>query len=372
MAAGESADQEAARLEEEARRLRERADQVALQAENYRTGAAGERTLEGLLTPLRELGYVLIPDRCIPGRDGNIDMVVVGPTGVFVVDAKRWSGTVSVGAGMLRQNGHARGEEVAAVAREAEVVRGVLAQALSSHGRTDDVPVEPMICFVGDAALGGLATVDGVTIVDGLSAYDVISRRRPVITAEWTTWIADRVAASLAERTSGRESELDDLTVRAPDEPIVFLTRWNRYGHKRIYVKDENGADGGHLDLRQGVAVDTTPTSEAVMAHLLRARLQGSGDRDFDEEEVGVIRRFLANLFRRDAAVVPRMVVGSLWSNYDRKRLYVSVLEPDGRSVDMGWYDLRDDRVHVDLAGAEPAVRYCGRRYAVLEQGAGQ
>ena len=52
-----------------------------------------------------------------PGRRfANIDHVVVGPGGVFVIDSKNWSGDVRVVEGTLRQNGRSREKAVASAA----------------------------------------------------------------------------------------------------------------------------------------------------------------------------------------------------------------------------------------------------------------
>jgi hypothetical protein len=57
-------------------------------------GAAGEERLASFLE--RELGdeVILLHDRRIPGSRANIDHIAVGPSGVWVIDAKRYTGTV--------------------------------------------------------------------------------------------------------------------------------------------------------------------------------------------------------------------------------------------------------------------------------------
>lgn len=58
----------------------------------WRKGARGEEQVGRILAPLRGLGYAVLHDLGM-GR-GNIDHVVVGPTGVFVVETKAWRGRV--------------------------------------------------------------------------------------------------------------------------------------------------------------------------------------------------------------------------------------------------------------------------------------
>ena len=89
MKAGESARQEA-------RRARERADRLARRAEMFEKGAAGEtRTAEALAALGPE--WVVLHDQRWPGRRlANIDHVVIGPGGIFVIDSKNWSGDLRV------------------------------------------------------------------------------------------------------------------------------------------------------------------------------------------------------------------------------------------------------------------------------------
>ncbi|WP_134772996.1 nuclease-related domain-containing protein [Ornithinimicrobium flavum] len=57
----------------------------------WATGAVGEERLGRRLDPRRPPGRVL-HDRGIPGSRANLDHLVVCPTGVYVVDAKRYQG----------------------------------------------------------------------------------------------------------------------------------------------------------------------------------------------------------------------------------------------------------------------------------------
>jgi Nuclease-related domain len=67
--------------------------------ENWRTGARGERRTAKALAPLRRHGWILfhdLPNDHPAGRRGNIDHVVVGPSGVFLLDSKWFGGDASV------------------------------------------------------------------------------------------------------------------------------------------------------------------------------------------------------------------------------------------------------------------------------------
>ena len=57
----------------------------------WRKGAVGEVVVAGILEGLPD-PYIVIND--YTKRFGNIDHIVVGPTGVFVIDTKNWRGTV--------------------------------------------------------------------------------------------------------------------------------------------------------------------------------------------------------------------------------------------------------------------------------------
>ena len=103
MSAGHSAAGEAARYLAEA----EAAEYASMKARqmyrNYSAGAAGERTLADLMEPLIEQDYYVLADRAWPGsRTANVDFIVVGPSGVFLLDAKAW-GQVSIHNGRVFQ-----------------------------------------------------------------------------------------------------------------------------------------------------------------------------------------------------------------------------------------------------------------------------
>ncbi|GAA4102814.1 nuclease-related domain-containing protein [Nonomuraea soli] len=54
-------------------------------------GAVGERSTARLLAPLACEGYVILHDRAIAGSSANLDHLVVGPSGVFLIDSKKWA-----------------------------------------------------------------------------------------------------------------------------------------------------------------------------------------------------------------------------------------------------------------------------------------
>jgi Nuclease-related domain len=55
-------------------------------------GARGEEHIGRLLAPLRHEGFVVLYD--VDTGRGDIDHVVIGPTGVFVIETKAWQGRV--------------------------------------------------------------------------------------------------------------------------------------------------------------------------------------------------------------------------------------------------------------------------------------
>jgi hypothetical protein len=61
---------------------------------NRRKGAAGEYLIDQRLHRDLVHSEVILNDRQVPGGSGNIDHVVVAPSGVWVIDTKHWKGRV--------------------------------------------------------------------------------------------------------------------------------------------------------------------------------------------------------------------------------------------------------------------------------------
>jgi hypothetical protein len=110
-------------------------------------GASGEVEI-GLA--LQGLGpeFVVLHDRKIPGSRANIDHLVVGPCGIFVVETKNVTGRVTVERGELRVSGRRRAYAEQAW-KEAGAVQAVAATQCAALG----LDVTPLLCFTTRAEL---------------------------------------------------------------------------------------------------------------------------------------------------------------------------------------------------------------------------
>ncbi|PWN01308.1 hypothetical protein DJ010_19305 [Nocardioides silvaticus] len=163
--AGESA-------EHAARRMRERAERLHRAADLWERGAEGERRTAEALAALPAHEWTVFHDVPWPGRArANIDHVAVGPTGVFVIDAKHWSGSVTVRDGVLRQNGYRRDKTVSGAVDASTAVHSLLPAV-----RREDV--RPVLCFARDEPLKELI---GSVVVTSTAALADELHRRPLV-----------------------------------------------------------------------------------------------------------------------------------------------------------------------------------------------
>jgi hypothetical protein len=141
-------------------------------ARDWRVGALGESAVGRVLA---QLGDDVRPvhDRQVPGSLGNIDHIAVARTGVYVIDAKNYTGRPRVdthpGADPTARRLYIGRDDhthlVHAVRRQVRVVANAL----------DDpaVPVRGILCFVGtswEVLNGYLVAGVGITSTDGLAA----------------------------------------------------------------------------------------------------------------------------------------------------------------------------------------------------------
>jgi Nuclease-related domain len=125
------------------------------QARAWQRGAAGERHTARLLDRLGRDGYVSFHDLALPDSPANLDHVVVGPSGVFVIDSKQWTGEVQQSADGLIWHNHYRLDRTLATVRwQAETL-----------GRLLGVPVAPLVCVHGAHIQHGGLRAQGVAIV---------------------------------------------------------------------------------------------------------------------------------------------------------------------------------------------------------------
>jgi hypothetical protein len=154
----------------------------------WSTGAVGEVKVGAALEAAADRGIDVLHDRRIPGSRANIDHLVVAPSGVWAIDAKRYSGRLEcrdVG-GWFRTDlrlfvgGRDKTTLVAGVRRQVDHVRAALAEAQKA-----DVPVRGALCFV-DTEVGLFAKpfrLDDVVVswprrlIPTLAEGDAVERR---------------------------------------------------------------------------------------------------------------------------------------------------------------------------------------------------
>lgn len=134
----------------------------------WKSGALGEERLGQRLDGLASDTLLVLHDRRVPGTRANIDHIVVTPTGVYVIDAKRYVGqrpSLRVEGGLLRP----RVEKLMVGSRDrSRLVDGVLTQVeLVRSIVGPEVPVTGVLCFVEAEwpLIGGSFTNRGVEVV---------------------------------------------------------------------------------------------------------------------------------------------------------------------------------------------------------------
>jgi hypothetical protein len=134
--------------------MRARAHRLQVSADNYAKGAAGEVAVARVLGDLAS-EFVVLHDLNVPGSSANVDHLVIGPTGVFMIDAKHWSGRLTAGADTLWRG-------TTSVRRECSTAVWEAQQLSNAVGRA----VQPIICFVGTALPEAVQHCDGVTLCE--------------------------------------------------------------------------------------------------------------------------------------------------------------------------------------------------------------
>lgn len=157
MAAGDRAAEQSRLAAERVERLRRQLGQAERNAHAWSVGAAGEAKVADRLTELEPHGWLALHDVHWPGRPkANLDHILVGPGGVLIIDAKNWSGDVRLRAGVLRQNGYSREQEVSGILQQSSALSALLEPGLRRL-------VQGWICLVGQPQLHG-TTASGIRI----------------------------------------------------------------------------------------------------------------------------------------------------------------------------------------------------------------
>ena len=140
------------------------------------TGAVGEERLGSRLNELASDTLRVLHDRRIPGSRANIDHLAVTPTGVFVIDAKKYAGRphLKIEGGLLRP----RVEKLFVGSRDCtKLVDGALKQVgIVREVIADQVAVQGVLCFVeADWPLfGGSFSTRGVEVMWPKKLYPLL------------------------------------------------------------------------------------------------------------------------------------------------------------------------------------------------------
>ena len=154
-------------------------------ASAWRRGAAGERRTARLLGPLARHGWAVLHDLAIPGSQANLDHLVIGPSGVFVIDSKQYRGRLQLDpTGRLWHGRH----PLAPTLRAADFEADQAARVLPDPG----VAVVPIVAVHGAQVPWGKVVMDGVPVVSARRLPSMLRALPAVLGPERVAALADQ------------------------------------------------------------------------------------------------------------------------------------------------------------------------------------
>jgi hypothetical protein len=151
----------------------------------WRRGAAGERRTARLLGPLERQGWVVLHDLAVPGSQANIDHLVIGPGGIFVIDSKQYRGRLQLDpSGRLWHGRYPLAPSLQAVSFEADQA----AQVLPDPG----VVVLPLVAVHGAQVPWGKVVMQGVPVIPARRLPSMLRALPAVLGPERVVDLADR------------------------------------------------------------------------------------------------------------------------------------------------------------------------------------
>jgi Nuclease-related domain len=151
----------------------------------WRRGAVGERRTAHLLAALERQGWAVLHDLAVPCSRANIDHLVIGPGGVFVIDSKQYRGRLQLDpSGRLWRGRYPLAPALRAVSFEADQAALVLADP--------DVVVVPIMAVHGTQVPWGKVVADGVPVVSARRLPSMLRQLPAVLGPERVANLADQ------------------------------------------------------------------------------------------------------------------------------------------------------------------------------------
>jgi hypothetical protein len=155
----------------------------------WRRGAEGERRTARLLASLERRGFQVFHDLAVPGSAANVDHLVVGPTGVYVIDSKRYRGRLRYFAGHLWHGGRT-------LDRTLEMLVWEATQVAETLGFGPDLHVYPVLCIhLARWPWLGELLVDGIPVLDAAALRPALQVARQALSPEQVALVAGQVRA---------------------------------------------------------------------------------------------------------------------------------------------------------------------------------
>lgn len=168
----------------------------------WQSGATGERKLAEKLASLGD-SVIALHDRHVPKSRANIDHIVIGPAGVYVIDAKRYTNakiTVRRSGGFLNP---ARTQLMVAGRDKTKLIEAMdwqitaVRTALRDSAEFADVPITAALCFI-DATFPPFGTININDVhVRGLGGMAKLISAAGPLEAPARTQLARHLAARL-------------------------------------------------------------------------------------------------------------------------------------------------------------------------------
>ncbi|MEO8261832.1 MAG: UvrD-helicase domain-containing protein [Pseudolysinimonas sp.] len=229
MAAGETAARDAARQRDLADELARRAGIATQMARTFDEAARTDSRLAQTLIELEPLGYTLLTDRRWPGsKFATIDLVLVGPGGIVIIDAKGWR-DVTIRDGRLFRGLEEVTDEMAQLADLVYTTQRALAEVGLAAGEVRAIAAFPQRGMVrtdmyGVSLLSEAATVTEIARLGTRLTQQQVAKVRGVIDTMFPPSSAKPVAIEAPTRPPLTATEIAAAGIQSPtfiDDELV-------------------------------------------------------------------------------------------------------------------------------------------------------